>query len=242
MENNVGTEVEADTFTEAEIHHSWWKVLDFHSFCFCSPARTRAALCPGAASKWVEELRVPLKLDWGGISMEHVLTRPTAGKGVFAVCSKNLTPHRDFGVSTRLCVKHVLYVYAYACAFLRAAITESTKKRKTFRRGSLLAKRTSLGLKRGHRLYATLPWRSEFHMPFPVFPSSIWSCFYPLALFRKTLCLYSCESWELTPQWLVLTKDLLPISWKQSQIEPSMSYFSFRYTHPRMDKPFQALS
>lgn len=163
-------------FAEAEIHHYWWKVLDFHPFCFCSPARTRAAPCPGTALKWVEELGVPLELDWGGVSVEHVLTWPTAGNGVFAVCSKKHDSTLGLqGEYPSLCQEHVLYVYA--CAFLRAVITDSTKEGKTFTRGSLQAKRTSLGLKRGHRLYAILPWRNEFNMPFPIFPSSIWSCF-----------------------------------------------------------------
>jgi len=84
-------------------------------------------------------------------------------------CSTNVPPHWDFWVSTHLCQAR----FSYECALLRAAITESTKEGKTSRRGSLLAKRTSLGLQRGHRLYASLPWRNEFHMPFPIFPSSI---------------------------------------------------------------------
>lgn len=51
---------------------------------------------------------------------------------------------------TSLCKAHL---YINTCAFLRAAITESTKEGKTLQRGTLLAKRTSLGLKRGLRLF-----------------------------------------------------------------------------------------
>lgn len=50
---------------------------------------------------------------------------------------------------TSLCKAHL---YINTSAFLRSAITESTKEGKTLQRGTLLAKRTSLGLKRGLRL------------------------------------------------------------------------------------------
>lgn len=83
--------MEVGTFAKAEIHRPRWKVLNVHPFCFCSPARTRAAPCPGAAWKRVGELRVPLKLGWARVLVEHVLTRPTAGNGVFALCSKTMT-------------------------------------------------------------------------------------------------------------------------------------------------------
>lgn len=87
------------------------------------------------------------------------------------------------------------HVYTYAHAFSKGcnhqvyeAGKNSAKKQPTGK------KRISLGLKRGHRLYASLPWRNEFHIPFPIFPSSVWACFYPPVLFRQTLSLQSCES------------------------------------------------
>lgn len=91
MDDNVDAEMEVGTFAKAEIHCS--RCSTFTCFasllCFCCPVHTRAAPCMCAAQKWVEELRVPFKPDQGGVLVELVLTQPTAGNGVFGVCSKN---------------------------------------------------------------------------------------------------------------------------------------------------------
>lgn len=72
------------------------------------------------------------------------------------------------GEHTALCQARVSYVYAGAS--LQAAT--STEEGKLSQEAKL-AKRSCLGLKRGRRLCASLPQRNGFHMPFPIFSSSI---------------------------------------------------------------------
>jgi len=89
----------------------------------------------------VDELGVPLRVNWGDASVEHIGTRPTACNGVFAVCPKNVTPCWEFWASRHLCVRHV---YTYAHAFSKGcnhqvyeAGKNSAKKQPTGKKGFL---------------------------------------------------------------------------------------------------------
>lgn len=222
--------MEVGTFAKAEIHCS--RLSTFTCF-FLMPCAHQGypmhMYCPevGGRAQGASEAR--LERCFGGACTDTTHCRQWGLWCLF----KN---PGDFKVSTQLCVSHMSHMYLQVLLHR----LQPLQKREKLSKEAKLAKRSSLSLERGRRLCASLPQRNDFHMPFPIFSSSIWSCFHPLLLFRKILCLHSCENPELTLWWFGFTESLCCLIPGGNHRSCPLSYFSFTHIHPRTGEAFQA--